>query len=70
MSEETWWRLTWDPNVVQRMPDTTFVPRGSWLWPEYEAWVEAGNTPGDPSGPMPPMLAGGGGGGPSNGPAE
>lgn len=37
------YKLTYDPDAV--LTNGTLVPRGHYLWEEYEAWLAAGNTP-------------------------
>lgn len=39
------YRLTSDPDTVQHVESTTFIPRGSGQWTAYEEWLAEGNTP-------------------------
>lgn len=39
------YRLTPDPDVVQHVESTAFIPRGSGHWTAYEEWLAEGNTP-------------------------
>lgn len=39
------YKLTQDSNVIHRLDDGAFIPRGHRWWDEYEAWCAAGGTP-------------------------
>jgi hypothetical protein len=39
------YKLTGDENIVLRLDDMTFVPRGNQDWQDYQDWLEAGNVP-------------------------
>lgn len=39
------YKLTEDPNVVYLIDTQTYIPSTSWMWPQYQAWLAAGNIP-------------------------
>lgn len=39
------YKLTQDSNVIHRLDDGAFIPRGHRWWEDYEAWCAAGNSP-------------------------
>lgn len=39
------YQLTDDPDLVKRLTDNTFIPRGHRFWQEYETWLAAGGIP-------------------------
>jgi hypothetical protein len=39
------YKLTGDENIVLRIDDQLFIPKGHPFWKEYEAWLAEGNTP-------------------------
>lgn len=39
------YQLTPDPDIILYKPDNALVPRGHWMWEQYEIWLSEGNTP-------------------------
>lgn len=39
------YQLTGNPDVIHRTDTGAFIPRGHWMWADYEKWLDAGNMP-------------------------
>lgn len=39
------YQLTNDPAAVINLDTGAWIPEGNWMWGEYQAWLDDGNTP-------------------------
>ncbi|WP_303637563.1 hypothetical protein [Stenotrophomonas tuberculopleuritidis] len=39
------YQLTQEPDIIKCKDTGAFIPRGHWMWRDYEAWILAGNAP-------------------------
>lgn len=39
------YQLTHEPDIIKRTDTGAFIPRGHWMWRDYEKWILAGNAP-------------------------
>lgn len=39
------YQLTSSPDIILRIDTGTSIPRGHWMWADYQRWLDEGNTP-------------------------
>lgn len=39
------YQLTKNPDIIRRVDTGTDIPRGHWMWDQYQKWLDEGNTP-------------------------